>query len=1013
MSELTIEHLKRRIRIFVDIALVVFIAISAWSISAEYRNIIAAAERQTAGYAQALSEHAESAFAEADRVVKDVIHHVRVNGGIDRIGRRGLFDLLRRQGGDAPQIGTMFMAGKDGIMFVNSLEYPSKQIDVADREYFKHYLTNPGADLYVSKPVMSRLVNRWRFNLIRPLNQPNAEFTGLMAVAFEVEYFKRFFSAASLGPRGRVMLIRTDGAPLVYEPYIESVYQADLRNSQLFRKWLPSFAAGTYHVDQGMVDNTPRIVSYKRLTRFPVVALVSLHRGDVLEPWTRKAVLQGTVTLGFCLVIILLTRLMFRKLDRLETVQTGLRRQQELVRIKAAQIDAANDAILQIDFDGRLVHFNQALCRMTGYNPEELAGVRLHDIEPPEFAPPTGASIRRIREHGEATFESAYLAKDGSVVPVEVHAHRMESDGRPFILSIARDVRERKRTDLREQARLMILEEMATGAALKELLTHIVNFVEQQSPGAVCSVLLADEGGRQLRHGSAPNLPDAYNQAVDGLHIAQGMGSCGTAAYLRQRVIVADIDGHPYWKGFRPAREVGLRACWSQPILSSDGEVHGTFAIYYREPRSPDEGEIGLIESAAHLASIAIGRVREEERRKQLEDQLRHIQKIEAIGQLAGGVAHDFNNLLTPILVYADLIKLHLPEDAPQVRKAEGILKAAHKARELTQKLLSFGRRQMLDIRPLDLNEVVGAFHDILRCTIRENIAIQMSLAHGGTAVMADRGQIEQILLNLAINAQDAIEGNGIISIESGHVLLDDEYARLHPGMRPGPHILLAVADTGCGMDDKTLSHIFEPFFTTKHVGHGTGLGLATVYGAVKQHEGHIAVSSRVGAGTTFTIYLPASPQPATATPVQELSDGGGESARKMDSKTILVVEDNEMVRDMAVELLELSGYRVLVAETPYKAYEMAQAHPAVIDLLVTDVVMPGMNGQELYERLLEMRPLLPALFMSGYTSDLVVHDGMLEEGINFLQKPFASEQFIRKVGEALRDPAGPGSHAR
>ncbi len=1002
LSEPTISLIKSRIRIFVGIVLAAVVAISAWSIVTEYRNTITTAERQASGYAQALSEHTESSFAEADRVVKDVIHEIGRAGGIRHMPQRELYDILQRQGGGAPQIGSLFMADASGLMFINSLAFPSRQINVADREYYRHYRENPGAGLYISKPVMSRLVGRWRFNLIRPLLGPDKEFAGLMAVAFEVEYFKRFFSESSLGPRGRVLLIRDDGAPLVFVPYVDRAYEADFRSSQLFRTWLPKAATGTFHLEKGLLDKTPHIVSYKRLNRFPIIAVVSLHRDDVLKPWSRKAYLQVAVTFALCTVICVLTLLMFRHLDRLESAQDGLRRQQELLRIKAAQIDAANDAILQVDLTGRLVHFNQALCRITGYSAEELTGIRLHDIVHAEFAGQIEGNLQRIREHGEATLESGYIAKDGGLIPIEANAHIMESNGEPFILSIARDVRERKRAESREQGRLSILEEMATGAGLGDLLAQIVTFVEQQCPGALCSVLLADEGGRQLLHAAAPNLPDEYNRAVHGLKIGQGMGSCGTAAHLKKRVVVEDICGHPYWKGFKPALDHGFRACWSQPILSSEGEILGTFAIYYREPRLPDDAEISLIESAAHLSSIAIGRFRDEERRKHLEDQLRQIQKIEAIGQLAGGIAHDFNNLLTPILIYSEMIKMGLPEDAPQVKKADGILKAAHKARELTQKLLSFGRRQMLDIHPVDLNEVIESFHDILRRTIRENIGIQVGLSTGRAIVMADRSQIEQILLNLAINAQDAIAGNGRITIETGQVLLDDEYARLHPGMRTGKHILLSITDTGCGMDDATLSRIFEPFFTTKGVGHGTGLGLATVYGVIKQHEGYIDVRSTVGAGTTFSIYLPVSTHPLGSGTGNEADGGIVTSTTVATNRTILVVEDNEMVRTMVVELLMAAGFRVMVAETPELALEMALAPADAIDLLVTDVIMPGMNGQELYERLLESRPHLPVLFISGYTNDLVVHNGMLEEGINFLQKPFTIEQFMAKVRLAI-----------
>jgi PAS domain S-box-containing protein len=983
---------------------VAVVCISAWSSVSERNEVITIAERQAAGYARALAEHSESAFGESDRLLRDLLDDINRDGGVERIRSKELYQLLRRQGGSSPQIGDLFVVDRRGVIIGNSVTFPFKPVNVADRDYFRYYLATPGVDLSISRPVMSRLVNRWRFNLMRPLNRPGEPFTGLLAVAFEVEYFYRFFSPVSLGPHGRIMLLRTDGFPLVCEPSLENVYQSDFRPSELFREKLPASPSGTYRVGRSAIDNSPRIISYQTLSRFPVVAVVSLHRDDVLAPWSRKVIFQFSLTLGLCFVIIILARLFLSHLDRLQAAHDLVDAQQEQLRIKAAQIDVADDAVLQIDREGRLVHFNQALCCMTGYTQEELAGIRLHDIEPPEYAERIIPNIRLLQEHGQATFESAFCAKDGRVVPVEVNARIMESEGDQLVLSIVRDITQRKRAELREKTRLKILEGMACGVSLEDLLGHIVRFVEQENPGALCSVLLADEFGTRLRHGAAPSLPDFYNRAVDGLSIGQGMGSCGTAAHLRERVVVEDIEGHPYWKGFAPARDAGLRACWSEPVLSADGELFGTFATYYREPRSPLGAEVLLIESAAHLASIAIGRVREEQRNRHLEEQLRHMQKIEAIGQLAGGVAHDFNNLLTPIFVYAGMIRRNYPEGDERIQKVDGIISAAHKAKELTQKLLSFGRKQMLCMEVLDLNEVIDSFHDILRRTIREDIAIEvLRYAPGRAHVLADRGQIEQILLNLAVNAQDAISGNGTVCVETGHVVLDDEYARLHPGARPGAYLLLSFSDNGCGMEDEVLRHIFEPFFTTKATGHGTGLGLATVYGIVKQHEGYIEVMSRVAEGTTFKIYLPESTIEATQEDVPQPAPKDVHHGPT--DTTILVVEDNEMVREMAVELLESFGFRVLVAEGPSRALEIVDSYVGHLNLLVTDVVMPEMNGPELYERLLPRRPGLPVLYISGYTSDVVIRSGTLEEEVNFLKKPFTTEQFMARIRQMLGGP--------
>lgn len=1001
MQQLTGRQIKTRISILVGIIVSSVVGISGWSIISERTHDIAAAEHQAAGYARALSEHTESAFAEATRIMNDSLMEIERGGGVERMHRRSMFDLLRRQIGGSPQIATAFLVDRSGMMFLNSLEFPSKQISVADREYFRHYLETSGAGFTIGKPVFSRLVGRWRFNLMHSINPPGSPFSGLMAMVFENDYFKAFFSPASIGPRGLVMLLRNDGAPLVYEPVREKVFERNFSSTELFRDHLPNNPVGTYQVSISGLDDQPRIVSYHKLSRFPVVAVVSLHMDDVLGAWFNKAVLQSCLTLALCLLIIGLTQYLFRHLDSLKNVGKRLEEKQEMLRIKAAQIDAANDAILQVDWQGEFIQYNHAFCRITGYGQEELGRLRLQDIEKPDCFSLGFPVMKLLNETAEANFESCYLTKDGRQVPVEVHARAMGRDGRAMVLSVVRDVSERKRSEKRERSRLLILEKMATGAPLEGILVDIVHFVEQQCDGALSSILLADEQRGMLSHGAAPSLPDWYNKAVDGLRIANGMGSCGTAAFLKRRVVVEDIETHPYWKGFKPAADAGLKACWSEPILSTDGELLGTFAIYYRESRSPEPQEISLLESAAHLASLAVSHVRGEEKQKKLEEQLLQMQKIEAVGQLAGGIAHDFNNLLTPVIVYAEMLRNGLDNGSSLSRHADGILQASFKARDLTGKLLSFSRRQVLSLEIVDLNALVLSFQEILRRTIRENISIEMLLSPEVSLIKADRGQMEQILLNLFVNAQDAIADKGRIWVRTGQVTVDREFAALHPGMREGRYLQLIVSDDGCGMNDDTMRHIFEPFFTTKQVGHGTGLGLATVYGIVKQHDGYVTVSSRLGEGSIFTIYLPvAESDAASAT----LPDDFSEDRSPKTARTYLVVEDNDIVREMIVNMLMTTGSTVLASGHPVAALDLARSYDGRIDLLVSDVVMPEMNGQELYERILEIRPGLKVLYISGYSHNIVAHRDNLEERISFLQKPFTAEEFMKR-SDAILSP--------
>ena len=666
--------------------------------------------------------------------------------------------------------------------------------------------------------------------------------------------------------------------------------------------------------------------------------------------------------------------------------------------------EESSDAFLILD-DGNFIDCNKATVKMLGYENKN----EIFKRSPAELSPerqPNGelSSLKASRlialafSTGSQRFEWSHLKADGTELPVEVLLTRMSLSEKQVLHVVWRDMSERKLLELREQTRLKILEEMAAGAPLQDLLDAIVCFAEKSNPGAVGTILLINDDGTQLLMGSSPGLPEIYKDAVEGLEIKHGMATSRMASSLLKRVLVADLNDHTQRQRFDAARKAGLRALWSEPILSQGGDLLGVFATFHGEPRPPSGDEMALIESAAHLASIAIGRSRDNQHRNLLEDNLRQMQKFEAIGQLAGGIAHDFNNLLTPILVYGEMIRLDAGENAPLMKKIEGILAAANKSKDLTQRLLSFGRKQMLDMRGIDLNEVILSFRDIMGRTVRESISFDLQLAPGGAPVMADRGQIEQILLNLAVNAQDAVKGNGKITVETGQVTFDDEYVKLNPGAKPGNYIQLAFTDNGCGMSEEVLQHVFEPFYTTKAVGQGTGLGLATVYGIVKQHDGYIKIRSRVGQGTTFALYLPEyygitrrCTDPITAKPQHNLLD-----------KTILFVDDNEMILSMATELLTLNGYRPMVASTPSQALALARSHAGSIDLLVTDVVMPEMTGPQLFERLTESRPELPVLYLSGYRNEVVLRSGTLEEEVNFLPKPFTAEQLIGRIQQAL-----------
>jgi PAS domain S-box-containing protein len=674
--------------------------------------------------------------------------------------------------------------------------------------------------------------------------------------------------------------------------------------------------------------------------------------------WTARRI---TGLLAVAVLVSLAALIWVRLLQRKVRMQTGqirarLEKEAALERQYRDLVNNAQDPIFTLDNQGRFLSINPASQRILDYAPDEAARMRLIDIVSPAHRQRVGQMMEdRNHASGNGTWEMEVLSRGGTRVLLEFSSQRIQENGQPHGFQIiARDITERRKAELalRRSEQSLVLSQRIGKVGSWELDLDSQSLAWSEEAYRIFGCV---PGGVQPTRQTFYDQVHAADRDAVRRAVADALNTGGTYS-IDHRILLP--DGTERWVHEQ-----------AEAIPYPDGRI-----------------------------SKLAGTVQDITERRNLEEQLRHAQKMEAIGILAGGVAHDFNNILTVIHGHVELMQSRFGADPKLTGPLKEIAGAASRATNLTRQLLTFSRRQPIQSRTIDLNEVVENLTKLLRRLIGEHIQLHCSFVPLLPPIRADAGMIEQVIMNLAVNARDAMPEGGRLRIATTVAHLNTESASANPEARPGDFVVLSVSDTGTGMDEATLAHAFEPFFTTKKTGKGTGLGLATVYGIVKQHDGWITVASAVGKGSSFDVYLPVAPNNPTAEPKATST-----LAPPRGSETILLVEDEEPLRGMMEELLTTLGYRVLKAANGPEALEVWAQHRDEIHLLLTDVVMPrGMTGLDLAQQMAAEKPSLRVIYTSGYSVQLAAQERYLHEGINFVQKPFQPHHVAKSIRNCL-----------
>lgn len=1002
--------MRRLVLIANIVAILAIVVVIAFQLLADRDRIVADATSDVMNLRDAMSEHARQTLAAVDLALNSVAEDIDTTE-LRRAATHRVLDT--RQETFAPTF-AFFILDEQGRVAASSRTPNPAPDDFATEPMFTAHRDDPALGLFIAPPRKGKVgyaEDRWIVAVSRRLNHPDGSFAGIVAAAVSLSYLNEFYDALRMGNDGVVGLSKDDGTVLTRSPFNEDFVGRILTDTKLYREMLPSADRGVYRADF-VTDGVDRIVAYGRVPDFPVVVYAGVSASERLAGWRQRALVDGAIGLLAILIMGGFSIFLVRRLnERQREQETRVGQLTKLTEISTALLESPDIATAlrrATDMARELVPCHQAVTSLTEH-PSMAQAIHTVSLSDKYAAwrdydeKPDGSGIyRQICE----TNRPMRLTQ----AELEAHANWRgfgeAKDRHPPMrgwLAVPLVAEDGKNLGLIQLSDRNSGEFTAEDEALMVELAHVTSVAIQRLKMAddLREAVASAERHRAEAEEARASEEKARNEIEKVLtsirDAVYALDSDWRFTFLNRQAEeflerkAEDLIGRNVWEEFPEAAETVV---YEQYHKAREENVDVEFQFYYPplkrwfEVRAFPQEEGGL---TVYFQDVSDWVAQEE--------QLRQAQKMEAVGQLTGGVAHDFNNLLTVILGNAEVVLASMDKENAHYRMISMIGNAAERAGDLTQRLLAFSRRQPLDPKAVDVNELVGELEPLLTRTLGEQYDIQFICEDGIDKAVVDPGQLQNAIVNLAVNARDAMPEGGRLTIETAEVQIDADYVETHIYAEPGRYVMIAVGDDGAGMSPEVRSRVFEPFFTTKSAGEGTGLGLSMVYGFIKQSNGHVNVYSELGEGTTVKLYLPC----AEGRDVAEDHADARETVSR-GSERVLVVEDDMLVREYTTSTLTSLGYDVTAVADGPAARALLEGDRR-FDLLLCDVILGGgMNGRQVAEAAQEILPDLKVLYMSGYTENVIVHHGRLDAGARLLLKPFRRADLAKKVREALDD---------